>query len=63
MKKRIFGTLVFIGLIFLTSCAKDEECVCENSANITESDAKDVGVSLDTACGLAKIGDETCSIE
>ncbi|MEJ6736972.1 MAG: hypothetical protein QNK84_08035 [Flavobacteriales bacterium] len=63
MKKKIFITLVVGGLIFLTSCAKDEECVCSNTDNITESDAKDVGVSLDTACELAKIGDETCKVE
>ena len=63
MKKKIFITLVVGGLIFLTSCAKDEECVCINSANITDSDAKDAGVSLDVACELAKNGDKSCKVE
>jgi len=63
MKNRISIMLVVGTLFLLTACAKNEECVCENSANITESDAKDVGVSLHTACELAKNGDETCSLE
>ena len=63
MKKKIFITMVLGGIIFLTSCAKDEECVCNNSANITDSDAKDAGVSLETACELARIGDESCKVE
>ena len=63
MKKKIILTTI-VGLsLFLTSCAKDEECVCVNSANLTDSEAKDAGVSLETACELAKIGDETCKIE
>jgi len=63
MKNRILITLVLGTFIFLTACAKNEECVCNNSANITESDAKDNGVSLDTACELAKNGDATCSVQ
>ena len=49
--------------IFFTSCGKDEECVCSNTANITTSDAKDAGVSLEDVCELARIGDETCKVE
>ena len=63
MKKRMFIALVFGGLIFLTSCAKDEEWVCNINPNLTESDAKDSGVSLAQACDVAKIGDETCRVE
>ncbi len=63
MNRRLLLGLVMCAFIFLNSCAKDEECVCVNSANITESDAKDNGVSLDTACELAKIGDESCKVE
>ena len=63
MKKKIFITIIVGSMIFLTSCVKNEECVCTNSANITESDAKDHGVSLNEACELAKVGDETCSLE
>ncbi|MGB0882708.1 MAG: hypothetical protein ACPGSO_07115 [Vicingaceae bacterium] len=55
--------ILFGGALFLTSCAKGEECVCSNTATITEADAKDVGVSLEDACELAKIGDESCKIE
>ncbi len=56
--------IVVLGFVFiLSSCAKDEECVCEKSANITESDAKDVGVTLEDACQLAKIGDDSCIVE
>jgi len=63
MKKKIYVVTVLVGLISFTSCAKDEECVCSDSANLTESDAKDAGVTLETACELAKIGDASCSIE
>jgi len=54
---------MFGGLTFLTSCAKDEECVCNINPNLTESDAKDSGVSLAQACDVARIGDETCRVE
>ena len=63
MKNTIVIRLVFVGGFFLTSCAIDEECVCVNINNITRADAKDVGVSLDEACDLARIGDETCKVE
>ena len=63
MKRRLIIVLVFGSLVFLSSCAKNEECVCDNIDNITESDAKDVGVSLNEACDLAKIGDSSCIIE
>jgi hypothetical protein len=61
MKKVIF--IMFVGLTLLSSCGKNEECVCDNSANLTESDAKDAGVSLGEACELAKNGDATCNVE
>lgn len=64
MKKELLLTIVVGGVLFLSSCAKDEECVCSNTANITESDAKDVGVSLEEACDFARAtADESCKIE
>jgi len=63
MKNKIIITFVFVGLFSLSSCAIDEECVCDNITNVTDSDAKDVGVTLDEACTLARNGDETCRIE
>jgi len=63
MKNKIIVLLMFGGLTFLTSCAKDEECVCNINPNLTESDAKDSGVSLAQACDVARIGDETCRVE
>ena len=63
MKNKIILALILGANISLTSCAKDEECVCNNSANISDSDAKDAGVSLETACEVAKIGDESCKVE
>jgi hypothetical protein len=60
MKKLIYITII-IGIAF-TSCAKEEECVCSASANITEADAKDIGTTLSEACELAKTGDATCAV-
>ena len=63
MKGKIL-MLLFIGsIVVLTSCGKNEECVCDNSENISDTDAKDAGVSLNEACELAKNGDESCNIE
>ena len=50
-------------LISLTACITNEECVCDNSDNLNESDAKDSGVSIYEVCEAAKKGDETCRIE
>ena len=63
MKKLLYITIIMAGTVAFTSCGKDEECVCETGANITESEAEDAGVSLSTACALAKVGDETCEIK
>lgn len=63
MKKLLYVAIIMGGTISFTSCAKDEECVCDTSANLTESDAEDAGVSLGTLCDLAKVGDESCEIE
>jgi len=62
MKNKIVVALVFWGLLFLTSCAKNETCTCDNTGNITETDAKDVWVSLNEACDLAKTADATCEV-
>ncbi len=63
MKKLLYVAIIMGGTIAFTSCAKDEECVCDTYANITESDAEDAGTSLQTLCDVAKIGDESCSIK
>ncbi len=64
MKKKLYLAMVISGLCILTSCAKNEECVCNNTDNITESDAKDVGITLNEACDFAKsTADASCRIE
>ena len=63
MKKLLYVAIIMGGTIVFTSCGKDEECVCDNIPNLTESDADDAGVSLQEVCDLARNGDETCSIK
>ena len=62
MKKKIYVVTMLVGLISFTSCAKDE-CVCDNGVTITESDAKDTGVTLNEACEFTtKTSGSNCSI-
>ncbi|MGB0886973.1 MAG: hypothetical protein ACPGSL_02520 [Vicingaceae bacterium] len=61
MKKILYMTLLF-AVVVLIGCAKNEECVCDNTSNITEEEAKDYNASLNDVCDLAKVSDPTCSI-
>lgn len=63
MKKTFYLIIMAVVLTIVTSCAKNEECVCENTASITEEDAKDYGVTLNEACNLAKFSDSSCTIK
>lgn len=63
MKKLLYVAFILSGVVAFTSCGKDEECVCDTITNITEADADDAGVSLQTLCDVARIGDESCKIE
>lgn len=63
MKNIFYKVLICLLAITYSSCAPSEECVCNNIANITESDAKDYNTTIDEACDLAKLSDATCSIQ
>jgi len=63
MKKLLYVAIITAGVVVFTSCGKDEECVCNTSTNLTQADADDAGVSLQTLCDVAKIGDDSCKIE
>jgi len=62
MKKLLYLVIIMGGTIVLTSCGKDEECVCDNGVTITEEDADPA--SLSDACDVAQIsGSVTCEIK
>jgi len=63
MKKILFTMLILGASVAFTSCAKDDECVCDNGVTLTEEDAKDDGVTLSEACDFAETGGATCNIE
>jgi hypothetical protein len=63
MKNIVYIVLLILFTITYTACAPAEECVCNNLANITESDAKDYNTTLKEACDLAKFSDATCAIQ
>ena len=56
--------LLIVTIAFtVVSCAKDEECVCDNGVTLTESDAKDSNSTLAESCSLAEVGGAKCSIK
>ena len=50
------------GTIAFTSCAKEDECVCDSGITITEDEAANSNATLQEACNLQNVGDN-CSIE
>lgn len=61
MKKILYFTLIIIGMVMMTSCVKDEQCVCDNGITINEEEAEPV--TLSEACDFASLqGGTTCSI-
>ncbi|PJA09930.1 MAG: hypothetical protein COX70_00385 [Flavobacteriales bacterium CG_4_10_14_0_2_um_filter_32_8] len=63
MKKSLLFALIIGGTLSFTSCAKDEECVCDNGVTITQADADDSGISLSEACDYAGTGGASCSMK
>ena len=64
MKKLAYIMIIISASTVFTSCAKDEECVCDSGLTITEEDAKDTGSTLQEACDVAEIsGSVSCEIE
>ncbi len=63
MKKVLYFAVIMMGIVVVTSCGKDEECVCDNGITFSEQDAQDQGVSLSSYCDLAKVGDSSCEIK
>ena len=61
MKKLLF-TMLLGGLVAITSCGKNEECVCSDGTTYTESDVP-AGSTLNEVCSLAKIGDSSCEMK
>jgi len=62
MKRLLYITIFMSGAIAFTSCAKDEECVCDSGITITEDEAANSNATLQEACNLQNVGDN-CSIE
>jgi hypothetical protein len=64
MKKLLYFTIFMGGTIVFTSCAKEDECVCDSGITITEEDADDADQTLQEACDFAELtGGNTCNIE
>jgi hypothetical protein len=61
MKKSLLFAIILGGTIALTSCGKDEECVCDDGTTYTESDVPS-GTTLDEVCTVARVGDSSCSM-
>ena len=62
MRKLLYITIFMGGTIAFTSCAKDEECVCDSGITISENEAANSNATLQEACDLQNVGDN-CSIE
>ena len=63
MKNSLFILTVALGSFVFTSCASDEECICDDGVTITENDVKDSGATLTEACNLAQVGGASCSVK
>jgi hypothetical protein len=62
MKKLLYFTIFMGGTIAFTSCAKEDECVCDSGISISEDDAANSDATLQEACDLQNVGDN-CSIK
>ena len=63
MKKLLYVAVITCAAVTFISCGKSDECKCDSGLTYTEEDAKDAGVTLETVCATAKVGDESCAIQ
>ena len=61
MKKSLYIIVFIGGAIAFTSCAKQDECVCDSGITISEDDAANRDATLPEACAFQNVGD-TCPI-